>query len=166
VRWFCSILAKWLHFVPWQSVCITILNRAHASLSIKGIFTSCFNDNGLRQTQKNSNKRGRMQPRTRRMRIFQILISPSHLPFTGVCYANKPSHSRVITMLSKWCQAVGLEWVMGVRSPSVVHDMTGAAGVLVKKTAFWQRAEEPSVAAYLTTPAQKTTQVRQIAFTR
>lgn len=60
-----------------------------------------------------------------------------------VCYAIKPLHSHVITMLSKWCQAVGLEWVMGVRSPSVVHDMTRAAGVQVKWTAFWQsrRAE-------------------------
>lgn len=65
-------------------------------------------------------------------------------------------------MLSKWCQAVGLEWVMGVRSPSVVHDMTGAAGVQVKWTAFWQRAEEPDVAARL--QPQKTTHVRGIVF--
>ncbi len=93
---------------------------------------------------------------------FPLLIFP--LLRAGVCYAIKPSRSHVITTLSKWCQAVGLEWVMGVRSPSVVHDMTGAAGVQVKWTAFWQRAEELSMAAYLTTPAQKTTHVRGIVF--
>ncbi len=81
-----------------------------------------------------------------------------------VCYAIQPSRSHVITMLSKWCQAVGLQWVMGVRSPSAVHDMTGAAGVQVKWTAFWQRAEELSMAACVTTPAQKTTHVREIVF--
>lgn len=141
----------------------TTVNRPHASLSIKGIYTSGFNNKSVSGFKTHTRMHThtitmeRMQQRTSRIRIFHILIFPSHLPFTGVCYANKPSHSRVITMLSKGCQAVGLEWVMGVRSPSVVHDMTGAAGVLVKRTAFWQRAEEPSVAAHLTTPAQETT---------
>lgn len=101
------------------------------------------------------------------MRIFHILICPPHLPFPKgwslLCHQTIPQSCHYYAV--KVASGFGLEWVMGVRSASVVHDMTGAPGLQVKWTAFWQRAEELNMAGYLTTRAQRTTNIWQMVFT-
>lgn len=73
----------------------------------------------------------------------------------GVCYAIKPKRSRVITPLSKWCQAARLDWVMG-REVTICGTWYDR-GLQESKSSeqLFDRAEKLSMRDRLTTVASK-----------